>query len=144
MFINRILLCTATFAVLSTLTGCGGEAPYSGDQRFPLSGKIVYRAEPVASGTLSLVPESEGGHPSGGTITNGEFQIPEEKGPNKGKYRLQVYWHKPTGKKTKDTDTGEEIDVVEQVIPPKYNDASQLSFEVTGDPEKDKVDLNLE
>lgn len=141
---SRLAVFTLFLTTSATLCGCGGEAPYTGDTRFPLTGKIVYRAEPISSGTLSLVPESGGLNPSGGTITNGEFQIPEEKGPNKGRYRVQVYWHKPTGKKIKDSDTGEEIDQVEQVIPPKYNDATELTVDITGDPEKDKLELTLQ
>lgn len=124
--------------------GCGGQSDYTGEKRFPVSGTVTFGGEPIPSGMISLIPEDGKSNPAGGPIENGMFKIPAEKGPNKASYRVAVYWHKPTGKKKINADTEEEIDEVKQVIPAKYNDASELSFIVTGDPESDVIELNLD
>ena len=136
-----------SFSVLALITaGCGGGgSDYPGEQRYPVSGTVTFQGEPVTGGTISLVADDEKLNPSGASIENGEFTIPEVKGPNKGAYRIQVYWNKPTGKTIIDTeDTGEEIAVVEQVIPAQYNDATELTHTITGNAETDKIDLKLD
>lgn len=124
--------------------GCGSQSDYTGEKRFPVSGTVTFGGEPIPSGMISLIPEDGKSNPAGGPIENGMFKIPADKGPNKASYRVAVYWHKPTGKKKINSDTDEEIDEVAQVIPAKYNDASELSFIVTGDPESDVIELNLD
>lgn len=126
------------------LTGCGGAAPYEGPKRYPVTGSIKFQGEPVDGGMLSLIPEDGSSNPAGGPITNGTFEIETNKGPNAAAYRVSVHWYKPTGKMIKDPDTGEEIPEVKQVIPAKYNDGTQLTHTFTGDPESDKLDLNLD
>lgn len=142
---NQMSVAVRAFLIvmITSILGCGGQSEYTGEKRFPVSGTVTYGGEPVASGMISLIPEDGGSNPAGGPIENGAFKIPAAKGPNKTTYRVAVYWRKPTGKKIKDADTGEEIDEVKQVIPAKYNDATELSVVVTGDPEKDMMELNL-
>ncbi|QDV51841.1 hypothetical protein [Gimesia fumaroli] len=129
--------------LITSLSGCGSQKEYTGEKRFPITGTVSFKGEPVSSGMISLIPEDGNSNPAGGPIENGTFSIPEEKGPNKATYRVAVYWRKPTGKKVKDADTGEEIDQVKQVIPAKYNDATELSVVVAGNPEEDVLKLDL-
>ena len=44
--------------------------------------------------------------------------------------RVEIRWPKPTGQKAKDSDSGQEIDVTADVIPKKYNEASELTKDV--------------
>lgn len=129
--------------LLTLIWGCGSQSDYTGEKRFPVTGTISFGGDPVETGMIALIPEDGQSNPAGGPIQNGAFTIPEEKGPNKTTYRVAVYWRKPTGKKIKDIDTGEEIDEVKQIIPAKYNDATELSVVITGDPEEDVIELDL-
>ncbi|WP_339730568.1 hypothetical protein [uncultured Gimesia sp.] len=130
--------------LLAGVWGCGSQAEYSGAKRFPVSGTVTFGGESISSGMISLIPEDGKSNPSGGPIEDSAFTIPAAKGPNKATYRVAVYWHKPTGKKIKDADTGAEIDEVKQVIPARFNGATELSVVITGDPEEDVIELDLE
>ncbi|WP_145367431.1 hypothetical protein [Maioricimonas rarisocia] len=126
------------------LTGCGGGPAYDGPRRFPLSGSVTFDGEPVTGGMISFVPEDGKSNPAGGPIEDGTFTIAEEKGANPGPYRVLVYWHKPTGKQIQDSDTGETVDEVRQVIPPEFNGNTSLSVNVTDDPEQNVFEFDLQ
>ncbi|MFH1304763.1 MAG: hypothetical protein ABIK07_27225 [Planctomycetota bacterium] len=139
----KVALRALLMVLVTSISGCGGQSDYTGEKRFPVTGTVSFGGEPVSNGMISLIPEDGTSNPAGGPIENGAFTIPAEKGPNKTSYRVAVYWRKPTGKKMKDADTGEEIDEVKQVIPAKYNDATELSVVVSGDPKTDVIALDL-
>lgn len=124
-------------------TGCGSEPEYKGPKRYAISGKVTFDGEPVNGGTITITPEDGKSNPSGGVIENGEFQVPEAKGGNPGKYRVLIHWHKPTGEKKPDPDTGESVDQTKQVIPAYFNDATELTLDVTEDPEKNVFNFDL-
>jgi len=48
-------------------------------------------------GTISFLPADGADiRISGGPIENGEYVVPEEKGANAGKYRVEIRWSKKT------------------------------------------------
>lgn len=112
------------------LFGCGAEPPYEGKQRYPISGTVTFQGEPVDGGMIAFVPQEGALNPAGGPIIDGKFEVSEEKGPNAGNYRVQISWMKPTGKQIHDDDSGEMIDEVKEVIPAKYNGATELTEQV--------------
>jgi hypothetical protein len=121
------------FAILIglPLLGCSGEPPYKGDKRYAVQGTVTYNDEPVDNAMISFTGENPTGqHMTGAPILGGKYSIEADKGPNAGKYQVQVRWSKPTGKKRKDTDTGEMIDEVKEVLPSKFNANSELRAEV--------------
>jgi hypothetical protein len=117
--------------VAFALLGCGGGGGASHkDKRFPLSGKVTLDGTPVDGGTITFQVQGENQRPAGGRILNGEYSVPEDSGANEGTYRVEIRLPKPTGKQRKDEDTGEMVDIVQEAIPKKYNDASELKAEV--------------
>ncbi|MCA9081765.1 MAG: hypothetical protein KDA58_14480 [Planctomycetaceae bacterium] len=115
------------------LAGCGGNGPaYTGPTRYSVSGKVTWQGEPIAHGRFALIPEDEKLNPAGADIVDGMYSIPDVKGPNKGAYLVQVFAFKPTGKKVKDADSGAETDELEQIIPAKYNGATELTTSISG------------
>ena len=71
---------------------------------------------------------------SGGPIKAGAYSVPEETGATAWKYRVEIHWSKPTGRKVHDIDTGEEImDELAEGLPPKYHQNSELTAEVSSD-----------
>ena len=109
--------------------GCGG-AKYSGDKRYPVAGEATFEGQPIDLGSISLIPTGGKGLPSGGVITDGKYEVPEEKGPTAGTYRVEIHWLKRTGKKLRDADTGEMYDERREALPHKLHTNSELSIEV--------------
>jgi len=124
-----------------TLTGCGSDPPYKGPQRFPLSGKVTFDGMPVDGGTISFIGPGKS-NPSGGSISSGTYEVPEDRGANADTYRVEIHWLKPTGEKVKDEDTGGMVDVVKEVIPAKYNTQTQLKADVKEGNTKFDFDLS--
>jgi hypothetical protein len=71
-------------------------AACSGDElarRYPVSGKVAYKGEPVAKGTISFVPEDKEGRGASGTIENGSYSLTTHSpgdGAFPGKYTVVV------------------------------------------------------
>ena len=115
--------------VLLSLAGCA--RGYDGPERYPLAGKVSYDGEPVDAGTISFLP-ADGANLriSGGEIVDGAYSVPEEKGANAGKYRVEIRWSKKTGKKYFDRDLQMEFDVRKEGLPPRFHEKSELTAEV--------------
>lgn len=117
--------------VLVTSTGCG-QREYAGERRYPLSGKVTVDGQPLQMGVLSFLPEGKSGRVSGGPIKDGAYSVPEPQGATAGKYRVEIYWNKPTGRKIRNPmDKDEMIDEMTQGLPAKYNTNTELSAEVS-------------
>ena len=57
--------------------------------------------------------------------------MPESKGANAGKHRVEIHWNKPTGRRVRDP-YGEEItDEFKEGLPAKYHQSSELTAEVS-------------
>ncbi|MEZ6131025.1 MAG: hypothetical protein R3C59_20330 [Planctomycetaceae bacterium] len=128
-----VWLSLAVLFLCTTVSGCGGAPAYEGATRYAVTGNVTFDGEPINGGMISFIPENDKLNPSGGPIENGAYSIPAEKGPNEGTYRVAIYWHKPTGEQIKDSDTGEMIDAVKQVVPARFNDGTELQATITAD-----------
>ena len=135
---GKLYAACSALGVCVLLAGCGRE--YDGDQRFPLSGTASFNGEPIDLGSITLVPTGGGtetgggtatsGRASGGTIMDGKYVIPEEKGPNAGMYRVEVRWLKKTGRELKDPESGEMYDERIEALPEKFHRKSELTVEI--------------
>ena len=57
-----------------------------------------------------------------------------------GKYRVEISWRKPTGRKIPSADPGVIIDETREAVPAKYNSESTLTVEIgSGDVEQNFV-----
>ncbi len=92
----------------------------TGDRRFAVSGKVTVDGQPMEHGLIRFLPEGKG-IVSGGPITHGAYAIAEEKGPNAGKYRVEINWNKPTGRRVKDAYGDEIMDEYKEGLPAKYH-----------------------
>jgi hypothetical protein len=54
-----------------------------------------------------------------------------------------VNWLRPTGKKTIDSDTQQEVDVVEEAIPDRYHRKTELRVTVSDQPGVQAFDFEL-
>jgi hypothetical protein len=87
----------------------------------------------VEGGTIVFLPHGNTGADrpkTGAAIEAGKYTIPAEKGPAPGKYRVEIRWQKPTGKKVPSDDPPNLMDETRQVIPDQYNSKSKLEVDV--------------
>ena len=135
---NRIVTLGCTLVAV-VATGCG-RRDYTGERRFPLSGKITVDGQPLEHGLICFYPKGNG-QVSGGPITKGAYSIPEEKGANAGPYKVEIHWTKPTGKRVRDPYGEEIMDEYKEGLPDKYHKNSELTADVSA--KRTKFDFEL-
>jgi hypothetical protein len=123
---TSIFCCLGLCAVL---VGCGS-SKYSGEQRFPLTGEVTFDGLPIDLGSITFIPAEGKGRPSGGVITDGKYDVPEEKGANAGTHRVEIHWLKRTGRQLRDPESGEMYDERREALPDKVHTNSELKVEV--------------
>lgn len=117
----RAIVLLLTAAALATASGCGGSV-----NRAEVGGKVSLDGKPLPTGTISFIPtETNQGPSSGGAIINGEYIVPESQGVAIGTNKVRIRSTQPTGRKIVHR-PGEMIDEWKQIIPAKYNDASEI------------------
>lgn len=132
VFSPRLQIVLTTGSCLSLLLlamGCGGS---SGPPRVAVSGTITFDGQPLSQGTITFVPAGEGTAASG-EIENGQFSIPDDKGPSPGKCRVEVVSFQETGKKVpgiSDDASGMAAET-KQIIPEQFNTKSTLEKDVS-------------
>jgi hypothetical protein len=112
------------------IAGCSRQ-DYPGAKRYPLSGKVTIDGQPLDWGSISFIPPSGEQRVSGDLIKDGAYSVPEEKGANSGKYKVEIRWNRKTGRKVRDNDSGEMYDERKEGLPPRYHANSELSAEVS-------------
>jgi hypothetical protein len=127
---KRICLSLCFVFLSVAVAGCG-RTDYP-DQRFPLTGEATFDGEPIDWGAISFLPMAgEKQRVSGGIIQDGKYDVPEAKGANPGKYRVEIRWAKLTGKKVIESDSGELIDERKEGLPSKFHKDSELTVDVS-------------
>jgi hypothetical protein len=128
-------------AVVMLACGCGGPG-YEGPQRSELKGKVTFDGNPVKQGALTLIPAGSEGNKVSVPITDGAYLIPEARGPNAGKYRVEIYGFEPLN--TAPAGGSQDADAesaTRQVIPPQFN--AQTTLELNVDAPKMEKDFEL-
>ncbi len=123
------------FSVLM-LAGCG-----SGPR---LEGTVKLDGQPVDGGTITLLPTGEGAGTRPkvtGSITGGKYVLDSTRNLQTGTYRVELHWHKKTGKQLESSDPPHKIDETIQVIPKKYNADSKETIEITSSVNTKDFDL---
>ncbi|HZW33938.1 MAG TPA: hypothetical protein VFF52_24660 [Isosphaeraceae bacterium] len=124
------------------LIGCGQDDGIG--TRYPVSGTITYKAEPVKKGTITFTPQEQGGRAASGDISEGAYRLTTQSpgdGALPGKYRVSIIAKEPDeGALAKTKGRPNQADVVKSylrakdMIPKKYQlaDTSGLTAEVKG------------
>lgn len=132
---------------LSILSGCGES---DGLDHLHVKGTVKVNGAPLDNGRISFLPTGGTPGPSTGTvIKNGEFEIPLAQGPVAGKHRIEIMAVRPTGRKIREGSGSENpdelVEEVEQFIPPKYNQKSELTTDLNeSNAESVAFDLKLD
>jgi hypothetical protein len=105
----------------------------SSHARSRVQGTVSYDGQDVDRGGIAFIPEGdEADQPrvrATTEIVDGKYQLDSQRGPYPGKYRVQIYWLKKTGKKVPG-EKGHLMDETVQALPAKYNSSSQLTVDV--------------
>ena len=120
----RALTCQVVVGLL-VLSGCGG----SGADREAISGAVTLDGKPLESGSILFTPEGPGST-GGGEIENGQYSLSRELGLSPGSYRVQIQSWRPTGRTIRDAASGETFDDLVSIIPPRYNERSELKASI--------------
>jgi hypothetical protein len=119
--------CTSLLVLAGLLAGCGAKGP----QRVAVSGTVTFDGQPVNDGQVVFTPQADG-MTAAGPIVAGRYNIATERGPSPGLNNVRITANRPTGRKVQAggyAASQAPQDVMEQYIPAKYNDSSELSVE---------------
>jgi hypothetical protein len=120
--------------VLPLSLGCGGS--YEGPKRIPVAGTVTFDGQPLSEGHITFVPEGGDQRQATGVIANGQFNIPEEMGPNVGSYKVRIIATESAGADDAaaaevGADMTDELATGgQQLIPPIYNDQTTLTAKI--------------
>jgi hypothetical protein len=106
-----------------------------------VAGAVTYDGEPIKAGSIAFVATEAKQISNGGAILDGRYHIPANVGPSTGRFRVEIRWAKPTGRQYR-SETGAMLDVTEEGLPARYNDATELTAELK--PGSNTLDFNLE
>ena len=118
--------------LLAIIAGCGR----GGLRRLDVHGTVSYQGTPVDDGEIVFSPRASGLPMAVGTIVGGKYGVPKQLGPALGAYEVKITAFRKTGKKVSPSPYSEQrlaADEVEQIIPAKYNEATELRVELGAD-----------
>ena len=128
----RFGLSATVCACLLLMSGCGGASSAA------LHGTVTLDGAPVTNGSIVFFPVAGEGPKASAAIEDGKYTIPAEEGLQPGVYRVEVSWHKSTGRKIPSADPGIMMDETKEAIPARFNTDSTLTAELTaGQAQKD-------
>ncbi|MEX0792017.1 MAG: hypothetical protein WD045_02700 [Pirellulaceae bacterium] len=133
----RTLSCQL-FIGLLLLSGCGEP----GSDREAVSGAVTLDGKPLETGSIQFTPEGSGSTASG-EIENGQYNLQRESGLSPGSYRVQIQSWRPAGKAIRDEATGTTEQNLVSIIPPRYNERSELKANIEKDA-KNEFDFTLQ
>ena len=110
------------------LSGCGESGPPRADAH----GKVMVDGEPVAEGAIIFIPvEGVSGPPTQLDIKEGVYStVQRGKRIVVGTSSVYISGVKTTGRKVRDSSSGELNDEYVEIVPRKYNEQSELQVEV--------------
>jgi hypothetical protein len=108
--------------------GCAGK-------RAGVQGTVTLDGRLIDGGRIFFLPEGDPvGRPAVHTvIRNGKYSLAASQGPELGRHRVEIVWHRKPGKPAQPpAEPGLITDDMQQVIPAVYNSKSTLFVEVEG------------
>lgn len=138
--INKYLFRFAP-CIMLVLTGMVSGGCGSGSTRVEVSGTVTMDGLPMSEGTILFVPLNEHGIRVGSPIKDGNYEVPAEKGPQRGEHRVEITWERPTGKILPSKDIEIQRQEIVQMVPAKYNKDSTLKVNIEGSTNSFDFDL---
>jgi hypothetical protein len=123
MSLVRTLSLSLLLAALVVAAGCNNQDPNRGE----VTGLVTVNGQPAASGAVAFSPVDGQSPTSGGKIVNGEYSVKASIGTVKVAIRVP----KVVGqRKLYNTPDSPIQPLMEETLPPEYNDRTTLTFDV--------------
>lgn len=118
---------------LGVALGCEAQGP----ARIAVAGKVTFDGQPLDEGQIVFTPQAAG-FTAAAPIAGGAYRMAADKGPSAGNYLVRITANRPTGRKVKPSAYSKDQtpqDLMEQYIPARYNDSSELTVQFAGESE---------
>ncbi|HKB04588.1 MAG TPA: hypothetical protein VKD90_20360 [Gemmataceae bacterium] len=126
----------AALAVLA-LVGCGDDGPTTAE----VTGTVSVNGQtPAAGSSITFIPADGKSQTTGALIEDGKYAVRVPVGTAKVEIRVPRPVAKP-GRKTEGPGPGG--DIIEESLPPRYNDETELTFEVKKGKNEKNWDLTV-
>jgi hypothetical protein len=122
------VVCLAFLGAVLPLVGCG-------DGTAEVTGMVTVDKKAVTKGSIAFIPADLKGQTAGGEIIDGKYTVKV----GLGNMKVEIRYPKVVGqKKDYDAPGGKYYKTYDESLPAKYNDQTELYFEVkSGKNEKD-------
>jgi hypothetical protein len=153
---SRLLRAVGATLGLAVVLGCGDDTGLG--KRYPVSGSVTYKGEPVKAGRITFIPASkENQREASGTIQDGSYKLttasPDD-GALPGEYKVTVVSQQVDDTKVVETITkygggGRQQDIAKaqakakNLIPAKYQLADTSDLKATVAEHSNTLDFNL-
>src|SRR5207247_1296271 len=113
-------------AAIVLSAGCSSST--SAPKRGKIEGKVTLNGKPITAGRIRFMAIDPNGTNVAAEIKDGEFSVPPEQGPTKGKYRVEFYVPSATKRRIPDDDNpGKFIEEAPETLPRRYNYDSAIT-----------------
>jgi len=121
MFLKLRVVLVAVAAL--AIAGCGESGPAG-----KVEGTVTLDGTPLTDGSISFVPADGKAASAGGVIKDGKYSVEVHPGPKK----ITVNATKVVGQKVEyeGDPNSPKTDIIEEIIPARYNSKTELTFEV--------------
>ena len=96
-----------------------------------VEGLVTFDGEPVEEGSIVFEPADGAGAAVGGGIVNGQYRLAGENGVPFGKKIVRISATRKTGQQVEPMPGVPLVDEVEQFIPPRYNQNTELTVDIS-------------
>jgi hypothetical protein len=129
---RRVVLLPLGLCLLLSV-GCNTGPPPP--KRGKLEGKVTLNGQPVAKGSIQFMAIDPSGTNVRAKIEKGQYSVPEEQGPTKGKYQVRFFAPSATKTRFENPDfPGQWIEEETNALPARYHQASSITADY--DPDK--------
>src|SRR5262245_24263105 len=113
-------------AALALVVGCSSAPP--APKRGKIEGKVTVNGKPVAAGRICFMAIDPNGTNVATIIKDGDFSVPPDQGPTRGKYRVDFYVPPATKRRFPDDDIpAKSIEEAPETLPRRYNYDSNIT-----------------
>ncbi len=117
---------------IAILPGCSSAA--SAPKRGKVEGQVTVNGKPVTAGKIRFMAIDPNGINAAADIKDGQFSVPAEQGPTKGKYRVEFFVPSATKRRIPDDDNpGKFIEEAPETLPRRYNYDSTITTDYDPD-----------
>lgn len=134
MSLAHVLSLSMLFAAFVLATGCSKQDPNRGE----VVGVVTVDGQPAASGAVAFSPVDGQSPSSGGKIVNGEYSVKASTGTVKVAIRVPRVVGE---RKLYNTPDSPVQPLMEETLPPEYNDRTTLTFDVKPGVNEQNFDL---